>query len=73
MLKFPTQYGVEIYPTVSGLICLKQESLEYGREVTVMLTIGQLRGLVKNHKALIEQAEQAKKDYAEELDNETNS
>lgn len=38
-----------------------------------MLTIGQLRGLVKNHKALIEQAEQAKKDFAEELDNETNS
>jgi hypothetical protein len=73
MLKFPTQYGVEIYPTVSGLICLKQESLEYGREVTVMLTIGQLRSLVKNHKVLIEQAEQAKKDYAEELDNETNS
>jgi hypothetical protein len=73
MLKFPTQYGVEIYPSVSGHICLKQESLEFGKEVTVMLTIGQLRGLVKNYKALIEQAEQAKKDYAEELDNETNS
>jgi len=73
MLKFPTQYGVEIYPSVSGLICLKQESHEFGKEVTVMLTIGQLRGLVKNHKALIEQAEQAKIEYAKELDDEANS
>ena len=38
-----------------------------------MLTIGQLRGLVKNHKALIEQAEQAKIEYAKELDDEANS
>lgn len=58
MLKFPTQYGVEIYPSVSGHICLKQESPEFGKEVTVMLTIGQLRGLIKNAELLIEKAEE---------------
>lgn len=58
MLKFPTQYGVEIYPSVTGHICLKQQSPEFGKEVTVMLTIGQLRGLIKNANALIQKAEE---------------
>jgi hypothetical protein len=73
MLKFPTQLGVEIYISDSGLICFQQESLEFGKDVVVTLTIGQLRGLVKNHKFLIEQAEIAKKEYSEGLDHETNS
>jgi hypothetical protein len=73
MLKFPTQLGVEIYVSQSGLICFQQQSLEFGKDVVVTLSIGQLRGLVKNHKALIEQAELAKKEYSEGLENETNS
>ena len=67
MLKFPTQLGLEIFITQSGLICFEQE------EHQVTLTIGQLRSLVKNHKALIEQAEIAKKEYSEGLDDEANS
>lgn len=60
MLKFPTQYGVEIYPSITGHICLTQQSIEFGKEVTVVLTIGQLRGLVKNANALIKKAEEFK-------------
>ena len=73
MLKFPTQLGVEIYVSTSGLICFQQESIEYGKDVVVTLTIGQLRSLVKNHKAIIEQAEEIRREYSEGLDNENNS
>ena len=73
MLKFPTQLGVEIYVSQSGMICFKQESLEHGVDVVVTLTIGQLRSLIKNSKNLIEQAEIAKKEYQEGLDDEANS
>lgn len=69
MLKFPTQLGVEIYVSESGLICFKQQSIEYGNQVVVTLTIGQLRGLIKNSKDLIDQAEQAKKEYQEGQEN----
>lgn len=69
MLKFPTQLGVEIYVSESGLICFKQESIEHGVEVVVTLTIGQLRSLIKNSKDLIDQAEQAKKEYQEGQEN----
>ena len=41
MLKFPTQLGVEIYVSPSGLICFRQESLEFGKDVVVTLSIGQ--------------------------------
>lgn len=73
MLKFPTQLGVEIYVSQTGLICFEQESLEYGKDVVVTLTIGQLRALIKNADFLIADAEQARKQYQEGLDNETNS
>lgn len=69
MLKFPTQLGVEIYVSESGLICFKQESIEHGVDVVVTLTIGQLRSLIKNSKDLIDQAEQAKKEYQEGQEN----
>lgn len=73
MLKFPTQLGVEIYVSQTGLICFEQESLEYGKNVIVTLTIGQLRSLIKNSDALIADAELAKKEYQKGLANETNS
>lgn len=73
MLKFPTQLGVEIYVSQTGLICFEQESLEHGKDVIVTLTIGQLRALIKNADALISDAEQARKEYQEGLENETNS
>jgi hypothetical protein len=63
MLKFPTQMGVEIYATDTGLICFSQESIEYGKQVDVFLTIGQLRALLKNADALIADAEIAKAEY----------
>lgn len=65
MLKFPTQLGVEIYVSQTGLICFEQESLEYGKNVVVTLTIGQLRSLVKNADMLISQAEKEKIAYAD--------
>lgn len=63
MLKFPTQMGVEIYATDSGLICFSQESIEHGKQVDVFLTIGQLRALIKNADSLIEDAEYYKDQY----------
>ena len=69
MLKFPTQLGVEIYVNQYGFICFEQESIEHGKTVTVTLTIGQLRALVKKSDALIAQAELEKKAYQEGLDN----
>lgn len=63
MLKFPTQMGVEIYATDRGLICFSQESLEYGKQVDVFLTIGQLRALLKNADSLIDDAEFFKEQY----------
>lgn len=62
MLKFAPQPGVEIYAGMTGLICLKQESPEFGKEVVVTLTIGQLRGLIKNAEKLIAEAELIKKE-----------
>jgi hypothetical protein len=73
MLKFPTQLGVEIYVSQAGLICFEQESLKYGENVVVTLTMGQLRSLIKNADALLADAEQARKEYQEGLANETNS
>jgi hypothetical protein len=73
MLKFPTQLGVEIYVSQTGLICFEQESIEYGKNVTVTLTIGQLRALIKKSDDLIAQAELEKKLFQEGLANETNS
>lgn len=73
MLKFPTQLGVEIYVSQAGLICFEQESLEYGKNVIVTLTMGQLRSLVKNSDALLADAEKARKEYQEGASNETNS
>jgi len=69
MLKFPPQDGIEIYPSKSGLICLEQNSHEFGKKVQVFLTIGQLRSLVKHSNSLIVKAEEAKKEW----ENETNS
>lgn len=63
MLKFPTQMGIEIYATDSGLICFSQESLEFGKQVDVFLTIGQLRALLKNADSLIADAEYFKEQY----------
>lgn len=63
MLKFPTQMGIEIYATDTGLICFSQDSIEYGKQVDVFLTIGQLRALVKNADSLIEDAEYFKAQY----------
>lgn len=63
MLKFPTQMGIEIYATDSGLICFSQESLELGKQVDVFLTIGQLRALLKNADSLIADAEYFKELY----------
>ena len=65
MLKFPTQLGVEIYVSQTGLICFEQESLEYGKNVVVTLTIGQLRSLIKKSDEIIAQAEAEKKAYTE--------
>lgn len=69
MLKFPTQLGVEIYVSQHGFICFEQESFEHGKPITVTLTIGQLRALIKKSDDLIAQAELEKKAYQEGLDN----
>ena len=63
MLKFPTQMGIEIYATDSGLICFSQDSLEYGKQVDVFLTIGQFRALLKNSDSLIADAEYFREQY----------
>ena len=73
MLKFPTQLGVEIYVSQSGLICFKQQSPTHSTDVIVSLTIGQLRALIKKSDSLISEAEIAKLAYQEGLENETNS
>jgi len=56
MITFPTQEGVEIYPSATGLICFKQHSIEFGKDVTVCVTIGQFRKIIKNSEALIDEA-----------------
>lgn len=66
MLKFPPQEGVEIYSSQSGLICFSQHSHELGKEVTVCITIGQFRSLLKNADDLIDQANHNKKHWTEQ-------
>lgn len=73
MLKFLPQMGLEIYVSHVGFICLKQKSLENEEEVSIALSIGQLRSLIKNSSKLIDLAEKTKAEYTEGLSNETNS
>ncbi|CAB4121475.1 hypothetical protein UFOVP11_58 [uncultured Caudovirales phage] len=56
MITFPTQAGVEIYPSDTGLICFRQNSFELGKQITVCMTIGQFRKVIKNAQALIDEA-----------------
>jgi hypothetical protein len=65
--------GLEIYVSHVGFICLKQKSLENEEEVSIALSIGQLRSLIKNSSKLIDLAEKTKAEYTEGLSNETNS
>lgn len=67
MLKFPTQLGLEIFVTKGGLICFEQEDYQ------VTMTIGQLRALIKNADELIADAEIARKEFQEGVDDEANS
>lgn len=63
MITFPYQAGVEIYPSTSGLICFRQDSVEFGKEVTVCITIGQFRKLIKNADSLIDEANLRLKEF----------
>lgn len=65
--------GLEIYVSHVGFICFKQKSLENEEEVSIALSIGQLRSLIKNASKLIDLAEKTKAEYTEGLANETNS
>ena len=67
MLKFPTQLGLEIFVTNSGLICFEQEDYQ------VTMTIGQLRALIKNADELIADAEIARKEFQDGANDEANS
>lgn len=73
MLKFESQDEVEVYVGNTGFICFKAENAFDNEPRIVMLTIGQFRKVIKNSSALIADAELAKKEYEEEVRNETDS
>lgn len=65
MLEFPSQDGVEVYASERGFICFKSTGdLQHTDPQIVMLTIGQFRAVVKNAQALIDEADEARAEYA---------
>lgn len=73
MLKFDPQDEIEVYVGNTGFICFKAENALDNEPRIVCLTIGQFRKVIKNSSKLISDAELAKKQYEEEVENETNS
>ena len=66
MLEFPSHDSIEVYASDAGFICFKSGGeLEFSEQQIVCLTIGQFRSVIKNANELIEQANWAKENPAE--------